>query len=317
MGEKIKNPENRKKIFSTVRKFIPAIGLVILFILFACTTNGRFLKINNLRTLVMQSSITMVAAVGTAFVMTHNNLDFSLGGACALAAVLSYLIAGTNLVLFFILCVVFGIICGLFSAVLHIKGQIPAFMAGMCIMFAGRGVAQSVAATHTMMQFQAADLNNFTVILIVVLAVVLIGAFLFNYTKIGKYQKLIGANPKAAQLSGIPVNKYKTIAFVISGVTLGIAACLTIIRSPGIVGSTGTNLETNVLLALCLGGMSMSGGSSSRISSAVIGTLIFFILNNGLTLWGVNANYVDIIRAIFFLATVAISTDRSQKDLVI
>lgn len=299
-----------------LRKIIPIAGLLILFIIFSVTTGGLFLRWNNLQNLILQSAITMVAAVGTAFVMAHNNLDFSLGGACALSCVLSYLIVGNNLVLFFILCIVFGVICGLFSAVLHVKGEVPAFIAGMCLMFAGRGLAQSVAASNTMMLTQAAQLNNMWFFVIVLVAVVIIGYILFNYTKIGKYQKLIGTNPKAAQLSGISVGKYKTIAFIISGVTIGLASCLTVIRSPSIVGSTGTNLETNVLLALSLGGMSMTGGSASRMRSAVIGTLIFFILNNGLTLWGLDPNYVDIVKAIFFLFTVTISIDRSQYEVI-
>lgn len=299
-----------------IQIIIPVAGLLILFVVFAVTTDGLFLKWVNLQNLIAQSAITMVAATGTAFVMAHNNLDFSLGGAAALSAVLSYLIAGENMILFFVLCIVFGVLCGLLSAVLHIKGQIPAFMAGLCLMFAGRGVAQSVAASRTMMLAQAATLNNIWFYLIVLIVVIALGFLLFNYTKIGKYQKLIGTNPKATELSGISVSKYKAIAFAISGATLGIAACLTIIRSPNIVGNTGLNLETNVLLALSLGGMSMTGGSASKIRSAVIGTLIFFILNNGLTLWGLDPDYVDIVKAIFFLFTVAISIDRTRFETI-
>jgi ribose transport system permease protein len=299
-----------------IRKIIPVAGLLILFIVFSVSTNGLFLRWTNIQNLITQSTITMIAAVGTAFVMAHNNLDFSLGGACALSCVLAYLIVGNNVILFFILCIVFGVICGLFSALLHIKGQIPAFMAGMCLMFAGRGVAQSVAAKKTMMVTKAAGLSNIWFFLGVLVVVIALGFILFNYTKIGKYQKLIGTNPKASQLSGINVSKYKTIAFAISGATLGIAACFTVIRSPNIVGNTGLNLETNVLLALSLGGMSMTGGSASKVRSAVIGTLIFFILNNGLTLWGLDPNYVDIVKAIFFLFTVAISIDRSQYETI-
>ena len=299
-----------------IKKIVPIAGLIIIFLIFSFTTDGKFLAKVNLQNLIIQSSITMVAAVGTAFVMAHNNLDFSLGGACALCCVLSYLIAGQNLVLFFILCILFGILCGLFSAWLHIKEQIPAFMAGMCLMFAGRGVAQSVAAKKSMLMVKAASLNNIWFFLGVLIVVGILGFVIFNYTKIGKYQKLIGTNPKAAELSGINVGKYKTIAFAISGATIGIAACLTVIRSASIIGNTGLNLETNVLLALSLGGISITGGSATKIRSAVIGTLIFFMLNNGLTLWGLNADYVDIVKAVFFLLTVAISIDRSQYDTI-
>ncbi|QNM07447.1 ABC transporter permease [Wansuia hejianensis] len=300
-----------------IRKIVPIAGLIILFVLFSVTTSGMFLKWNNLQSLILQSAITMVAAVGTAFVMAHNNLDFSLGGACAMSCVFAYLIVGNNLWLFFLMCIVIGVLCGLFSAVLHIKGKVPAFIAGLCLMFAGRGIAESVCSTQSMLLVQAAALNHIGFFIIVLVIVVAVGVLLFNFTKIGKYQKLIGTNPKAAELSGISVSKYKTIAFVLSGLTLGIAACLTVVRSPNIVSSIGTNLETNVLLALSLGGMSMTGGSSSKMRSAVIGTLIFYILNNGLTLWGLDANYVDIVKAAFFLFTVTISIDRSQYEVIV
>lgn len=299
-----------------IKKVIPVAGLIILFVIFALTTDGKFLAINNLKNIVMQSAITLVAAVGTTFVMAHNNLDFSLGGACALSSVLAYLVTGGSLYPFFAMCIVFGVMCGLISSLIHIHGRVPAFMAGLCVMFAGRGLAQSVAANTTMLMAKAAQYNNIKFFLTVIIVVFVVGYVLFNYTKLGKYQKLIGTNPKAAELSGVNVNLYKTLAFVASGVTIGVASCLTVIRSAAINGNTGLNLETDVLLALCLGGLPMSGGSTSKMRSAVIGVAIYYILNNGLLLWGMNADYVDIVKAIFFLGTVTISLDRSQYEYI-
>lgn len=299
-----------------IRKIIPIAGLLILILLFSFTTDGKFFTWRNFQNIIMQASIALVAAVGTVFVMAHNNLDFSLGGACALASVLAYLVSGGNLWLFMVLAIVFGVVCGLFTAVVHIYGRVPAFMGGLCLMFAGRGVAQSATANQYMFLAESSKLNNFWVFLITVIVVYGLGFFLFNYTKIGKYQKLIGTNPKATELSGINVNKYKTLAFIISGVTLGIAASLTLSRSLAVTGNTGLNLETDVLLALSLGGISMAGGSATRIRSAVIGVLTYYILNNGMLLWGMNPDYVDIVKAVFFLATVSISIDRSEYDLI-
>lgn len=299
-----------------IRKIIPVAGLVILILLFSFTTGGKFFTWRNFQNIIMQASIALVAATGTVFVMAHNNLDFSLGGACALSSVLAYLVSGGNLVLFCILVIIFGILCGLFSAVIHIYGRVPAFMGGLCLMFAGRGVAQTATASQYMMISESASLNNFWVFLTVVIVVFCCGYFLFNYTKIGKYQKLIGTNPRATELSGVNVNKYKAIAFIISGATLGIASILVLSRSLAVTGNTGLNLETDVLLALSLGGISMVGGSATRIRSAVIGVLTYYILSNGMLLWGMNPDYVDIVKAIFFLATVSISIDRSEYDLI-
>lgn len=60
----------------------------------------------------------------------------------------------------------------------------------------------------------------------------------------------------------------------------------------------------------------MQGGSATRIRSAIIGVMIYFILDNGLLLWGLDADYVDIVKAIFFLLTVTISIDRSQYSVI-
>lgn len=299
-----------------IRKIVPIAGLLILVLLFSLTTDGKFFTWRNAQNIIMQASIALVAAVGTVFVMAHNNLDFSLGGACALSSVLAYLCSGGNLWLFCVLTIVFAVLCSLFTAAVHIYGRVPAFMGGLCLMFAGRGIAQTVSATQSMMITKAAKLNNIWVFLGVIVIVFGVGYFLFNYTKIGKYQKLIGTNPKATELSGISVNRYKTLAFIVSGVTLGIASCLTLSRSLAVTGNTGLNLETDVLLALSLGGISMAGGSATRIRSAIIGVLTYYILNNGMLLWGMNPDYVDIVKAVFFLATVSISIDRSEYDLI-
>lgn len=299
-----------------IRKIVPIAGLLILILLFSLTTDGKFFTWRNAQNIVMQASIALVAAVGTVFVMAHNNLDFSLGGACALSSVLGYLCSGGNLWLFCILTIVFAVLCGLFTAAVHIYGRVPAFMGGLCLMFAGRGIAQTVSATQSMMITKAAKLNNIWVFLGVIAVVYGVGYLLFNYTKIGKYQKLIGTNPNATKLSGISVDRYKTLAFIVSGVTLGIASCLTLSRSLAVTGNTGMNLETDVLLALSLGGISMAGGSATRIRSAIIGVLTYYILNNGMLLWGMNPDYVDIVKAVFFLATVSISIDRSEYDLI-
>ncbi len=299
-----------------IRKIVPIAGLLILILLFSLTTDGKFFTWRNAQNIVMQASIALVAAVGTVFVMAHNNLDFSLGGACALSSVLAYLCSGGNLWLFCVLTIVFAVLCSLFTAAVHIYGRVPAFMGGLCLMFAGRGIAQTVSATQSMMITKAAKLNNIWVFLGVIVVVYGVGYLLFNYTKIGKYQKLIGTNPKATNLSGISVDRYKTLAFIVSGVTLGIASCLTLSRSLAVTGNTGLNLETDVLLALSLGGISMAGGSATRIRSAIIGVLTYYILNNGMLLWGMNPDYVDIVKAVFFLATVSISIDRSEYDLI-
>lgn len=313
--------ENKIFTSSNLKRAVPYAGLLMIVLVFSLTTHGKFFTIRNLRIVLTQAMITMIAAVGTTFVMAHNNLDFSLGGGCALCAVIAFVITGgQNLFLIFLCCLFMGIFCGVTTALIHIKGRIPAFMAGMCIMFIGRGIVDVLIMRNGTVMKLKGDISAFANIkfyLLVLILVIAVGYFLFNHTKVGKYQKLIGSNPAAAKLSGINVDKYKFLAFVISGVTLGVASFLTLLRLGSLTATVGQGLETDVLISLCLGGMSMSGGSTSSIRGAIIGPLSYFMLSNGLTLWGVDPHIVYVVQAAVFLVMAFITVDRSKSKIVL
>ncbi len=307
-----------KKTNFILKSFVQYVGLIAVFLLFTFTTNGKFATLQNMQLIITQSAITMVGAMGCTFVMAHNNLDFSLGGAMALCSVFAFFICDKIGFAFLLpLCILAGIFCGLFTSVIHIKIGIPAFMAGLCIMFAGKGIAQGAYSVKPM--FMPAEItknNSVGFYLGIAIVLFVICYFVFEYTKIGKMNKLIGSNPKAAKLSGVSIGKYKAAAFGISGACVGLAAFMTMVRTGGITGATGTNFETEVLLSLTLGGIPLTGGSNTRMKCAIVGTLIYYFLNNGLTLWGVGANYVSIVKAVIFLASVYISMDRGRNEIV-
>lgn len=314
-----KESKDKTKRAELLKKVIPFLGLLVLILLFSLTTQGKFLTVKNVRNIMSQAAVTMVASIGCSFVMAHDNLDFSLGGACALSAVAGIVISEyTSYALMLPICIVTGMLCGLITSVLHLKAKIPAFMAGMCIMFAGRGVAQGAHQVYPMILPQSfKKFQNVGFYLGMAAVVFAVAYILFEYTKIGKNNRLIGSNPKCALLSGISIGKYKTIAFLISGFTVGIAAFMTIIRGGGVGTSTGSGLETNVLLALTLGGFPLTGGSGSKIRSAVIGALTLYILNNGLQLWGIDPSLIYVVKGIVFLIVVTISIDRSSDKVMI
>lgn len=302
-----------------LKKLVPFMGLIILFVLFTLTTDGKFIDIKNLRNIISQSAITMVAAVGCCFVMAHNNLDFSLGGACAMSAVISMIICSyTSYKLMLPICLLIGVLCDTATCLLHIKIKIPAFIGGMCIMFAGRGLAQGAAAEYVMnLPKEYKVLQNVWFYLVVVVGVYAVAYVIFEFTKIGKYNKLIGSNPRCAELSGIHVERYKMAAFAISGLLVGVAAFMTLIRGGGANMQTGNSLETNVLLSLTLGGFPLSGGSASRIRCAIVGTFTYYVLNNGLQLWGMDPSFIYIVKGLVFLTVVCISMDRNSGNVTI
>lgn len=313
--ESIEVPKSKSNIW---KKITPFLGLIVVFIMFAVSTGGTFISLNNLQLILLQSIMMMVGGVGATFVMSHGNLDFSLGGELAICAVVGYAISTVCVELTLPMCIITGIACSVLVAVIHLIMRVPSFIAGLCIMFMGRGIVGVMSSQGTMVapaSFTALDDIGFFLIVLVVVFV--IGYILFEFTKLGKFNKAIGSNERAAVMSGIPVAKYKILAFVVTGVTVGISAYLSMIRAGGVAATTGTNFETEILISLVLGGISITGGSGTKLRSIIIGALIYMMLGNGLTLWGVDPNLVNVIRGIVFLAAVYMTYDRSSGQMVV
>ena len=143
-------------------------------------------------------------------------------------------------------------------------------------------------------------------ILALVIEVLIVG-YLFNFTKLGKNAKAIGANPTAARQSGINLVQYKVYAYIIMGVCVVLAALFQMGYTASASDSTGTGFEMNVMVALILGGMPLSGGMRSKVSCAIVGSFTYALLSVGLPMLGVAANQVFVIKAVLFLIVVVLT----------
>ncbi len=307
---KLKGRSNFSHILTDL---LPYLGLMLILVLFSTTTGGKFLRPANIMTVLKQSVIVMIGALGSSFVLAHGNMDFSVGGELALCCLLSYYVSQINPYLMLPACVLFGMLLSLIVSLIHVVIGVPAFVSGMCVMFIGKGIIQSVSGNGMAIPsiYNALDETWFYC---AVLAVVLVITYvLYNYTKIGRYNRLIGSNPTASFLSGIDISRYKILAFLISGFCIGIASFLTMVRGGGISAQTGSTFEMDTIIILTLGGAPLSGGSGVKLRSALLGALSYYSLNNGLLIWGVNAEVIFAIKGILFLAIVAVTYDRRNK----
>jgi ribose transport system permease protein len=149
----------------------------------------------------------------------------------------------------------------------------------------------------------------------VLLIEIVIISYLFNFTKYGKYAKAIGANPIAAKQSGINLLKYKVICYIFMGICVVVAAVFQMGYTGSASDSTGTGFEMNVMVALILGGMPLSGGMRSKVSYAVVGAFTYSLLDVGLPLVGVAPNQIFIIKAAIFMVVV-LFTCRKPKGIL-
>lgn len=139
--------------------------------------------------------------------------------------------------------------------------------------------------------------------------------FVLTFTIVGRRLYSVGGNAEAARLSGISVNRYKLMAFVLSSAAAGFAGILFASRLKSINPAGLTGAELTVIAAAILGGTSLFGGAGSVIKT-LAGALLLYSLTNGFNILDLGANYQGLIEGIVVVAAAAIYTvgNKSAKN---
>lgn len=133
------------------------------------------------------------------------------------------------------------------------------------------------------------------------------GTFFLSRTKAGRYLYAIGGNVEAARRAGISVNRYRLMAFMLTGFTSGVAGLLYVSRQNGVNDSVDSTLVLYAVAAAVIGGTSLFGGRG-KIIHALIGGLIVAIIYNGMGLLSISASAEYIAIAVVLLAAVAVDS---------
>ncbi|PCI87019.1 MAG: sugar ABC transporter permease [Hyphomicrobiales bacterium] len=142
---------------------------------------------------------------------------------------------------------------------------------------------------------------------LILIAVVIVMTLLSRITKFGRYVYAIGANPEAAELSGIDVKKVTTYIFVIMGVLCAIAAVITTARLNAGTNSMGVSSELLVIAAAIIGGTSLAGGEGS-IPGAILGAIIMQSIENAMVLLGAGSGERMVVMGLVLIIAVWFDT---------
>lgn len=296
-------------------------GLIFVIILFAILTGGKIFSSYNLTTLIGQITPLLIMSIGMMFIFAHGSFDISCGavaGACSLVMVLIANATG-SMFLGIIVAIVLAVILYVGSCLISIKFGLMSTISSLAIMFGARGLVTYVCSLHDgVIKLEdyglISDLkSNWILQLVICVIVVLVGIILFNYTKIGKQAKAIGDNPLSAQQSGTNINKIKLLCYLIGGILVGVASMFILARAGSIGKSIGSGAEMDVMVSIILGGMALSGGSKSKISAAVIGTITYRLLSNGMTMSGVPTSYISLVKGIIFIIIILLTLRQSKN----
>ena len=300
-------------------------GLLFCIVLFSIVPPLRGQSIWTAKSIDKLLSTTIVMAlmsVGAVFVYALGSMDVSIGKQVGLYATLIVVLGNKTgsllpgILLSVVIAIIIGAANGAIGELLHIHPVVSSVVFMMILGGVSTITYNSLGSRNVALKTIDHHIFKETWLMLVVLIVeIVVVTYLFNYTKFGKYAKSIGANPTAAQQSGINLVKYKVIAYVIMGVCVVVASLFQMGYTGSASDSTGTGFEMNVMVALILGGMPLNGGMRSKVSCAVVGAFTLGLLTIGLPMIGVKPNQVFIIKAIIFLIVVLITCRKKNGTL--
>lgn len=147
----------------------------------------------------------------------------------------------------------------------------------------------------------------------IMLLLVAVTALTLRYTVIGRNLYAVGGNAEAARLSGIDVDRYRMVAFVVNGTVAALVGVLYAGRFNSVDPTVLTGGELTVIAAAVLGGTSLFGGSGF-VTKSVVGTLILFTLSNGFNVLNIGSNYQNVVQGTVLVAAASLYTATSGRE---
>jgi ribose transport system permease protein len=296
---------------------LPAVSIVVLLVLASVLAPG-FLSGANLWSLLSITAILAIASFGQTIVILAGGqgIDLSIGALMTLSALLVSSIAASvdaNLPMAVLAIVAVCIAVGTlnFAGIFYV-GIYPLIMTlGMAFVISGvvllYAQARGAALPSPLMLFLGSGKFGPVPLLVIICAVVLaVLTALLKATNFGKHLYLVGANRRAARLSGTPVAFVCWLSYVASSLLAGLAGALLF----GYAGATNLTLGDPYSLlsiaAAVVGGTALSGGQGSLFGS-LLGAVIFIVLTNLLVALGLSPALRDVATGILLLAILSLT----------
>jgi len=332
MTELTAAPAGRKanSVVSLLRKLLEVRELTTLLFLvliggFIAVRSDYFLTAANLKALVLGMSTNGIIAIGMTILLVAGGFDLSVGSVLALAgATAGYLIVSAELPIpvAVLLGLLVGPVVGLINGLLVTKVGINPLITTLGMMSIARGATLLIGGGFGVSNLPA-EFNRigqevilgFQTPIWIMVILALIGDFLLRRSRSLRQAYYVGGNERSARLSGIPVDRVKVMAFMLTATLAAVAGVLTAARFGSASVSAGIGVELLVIAAVVIGGASLSGGEGTILGS-ILGVILLQVIANALTLLDVPLYWQPItIGAVLILAVGLDAVSRRVRRL--
>ena len=300
----------------TRRNELALILALLVIIAFFAVASPYFFTVRNLASVLGQASLAMIAGIGVAIVFISGEVDISIGSLQAAVALplivimnhtesLALGIAGAVA-----LGLVVGVVNGYLSAYVGINSLIVTLgslfvLRGGVYLYTGKTAIPDDAGLDSF--FALGNHQLFGVIpypAVIAFALLLVFMYVMRYRPFGRHVYAVGGNAEVARLAGYGVRRVKFACFIISALLATVSGILLASRLGSAVHLAGLGFEFQVVAAVVLGGVSLSGGIGSLLGMA-LGVLILQFLSNGLGMLDLQTEWQLVITGTIIIIAVA------------
>ncbi|HET7838127.1 MAG TPA: ABC transporter permease [Rectinemataceae bacterium] len=312
---------------NAMQKVLAFASLVVLMLIFSLAS-PNFFQADNLIAIMLATAVNGVLALGVTFVIISAGIDLSVGTLMTFCAVM----AGVFLTYWrlpiwvgVIGAMASGMVVGSFSGFLIAKLKIPPFIATLGMLNVTKGLSLIIshlkpiyfndAPGFTNLALgTAVDIPGFAIpnAVIIFFALAILMSLVLNKTILGRYTYALGSNEEAVRLSGVNVDRWKIVVYMLCGLICGIAGILIGARLNSAQPGLGQGYELDAIAAAVIGGTSLSGGEGT-ILGTVIGAFIMSVLTNGLRILSVPQEWQTVVTGGIIIFAVYMDILRRRK----
>ena len=305
----------KKDFWTFFQRLFPFVGLIVIIVIFTIINQGNMWSATNLLTVISIMIPLCLGGSGMVFVAAQGSTDLSMGSLVALCGTIAG-IASMSLGFwaFIVISLAVGIGVGILNGVIVSKCKVFSLMVTLAMLIALRALVAFITNGQVFfVDQQILMLNRMEIKLPIFLGVIALMWYLFEYTKIGYFSRCMGENQTVGKFAGISVAKYQILGFALSGAMAGMIGIFTVGSIGGISPTMGNFLELQVMIAMFVGGVPVTGGAGSKFYKVVVGALMLAFLQNGLTVSRVSAEMSELIQGIILICVVFFGLFVRQK----
>ena len=301
------------------------LSMLVLFVIFAFL-NPRFASVQNLQNVMFQISVPLIIVVGTTMVIQMGSIDLSVQGVMA-ASGMAWILLSPNTRLptdigiwAWPVALGVGLGIGILTGAMYAKLRVPSFVVSLGTWYVGLGIGIILYGNDLLPTLTSDGLARWPTSRTLgvphsfwlAAAIVLVGVLIANFTRLGRGLLAIGNNEHIARSSGIPVTRYKIMAFATAGLLSGLAGILATMQLGSGSPDIGYGQLFTVIPAAVIGGTALGGGEGGVMRSS-LGVILLIVLNNGLVLAGVDPDYQQAVFGSILIITI-VAVAFPQRD---